>query len=149
MGATRRTRSLKSESGAELVELALTLPMLLFVLLAIADFGFVFQKQEIVANAAREGARLGAISSMTDSDVQTRVTNYMTNAGLTDTTTVTVTPTTLSAAGGTFQMVQVDVSYPHTYTFLGPLSDWFGGGFSSVPLSARAVMRRQVGGGGT
>ena len=53
-GMMRRRRRKHDETGAELVELALTLPMILLVLLCITDFGFLFQKQEIVANAARE-----------------------------------------------------------------------------------------------
>ncbi len=46
----RRTRG---EAGSELVEMALTLPLLLFTLLAIVDFGLLFQRQEVVTNAAQ------------------------------------------------------------------------------------------------
>ena len=48
----------RSEDGAELVEFALVLPMLLLVVLGIAEFGFIFQRYEVVTNAAREGARM-------------------------------------------------------------------------------------------
>jgi len=50
----RRLR--RSDSGAEVIEFALTLPLLLLVVLGIIEFGFVFQQYEVVTNAAREGA---------------------------------------------------------------------------------------------
>ena len=50
-------RRLRGESGAELIETALTLPLLLLVVVGIIEFGFVFQKYEVITNAAREGAR--------------------------------------------------------------------------------------------
>ena len=45
------------ERGAELVEFALVFPMLLLVMLGIMDFGFLFQRYEVLTAAAREGAR--------------------------------------------------------------------------------------------
>lgn len=139
------------ESGAELIEMALTLPLLLMVCLAIVDFGLMFQKYEIVTNAAREGVRLAARPNITPAEVITRVNNYVQNAGLpvgAGSPTVVVTPTTITSGPGTWQASQVDVSYPHDYLFLGPFSGWFGGGLSSVTLSAQAVMRLQTGGTG-
>ena len=137
----RRTRRLKSESGAELVEMALTLPLLLFALMAIVDFGLLFQRTEILHNAAREGARFAARPTSTDAEVQSRVTDYMTSSGLPAGGSVVVTPTTFSAAGRTYTARQVDVSHFHDYTFLAPIAGWFGGSFGQVTLNARATMR--------
>ena len=53
----------RSEDGAQLVEFALVLPMLLLVVLGIAEFGFIFQRYEVVTNAAREGARIATEST--------------------------------------------------------------------------------------
>ena len=53
-----RRKQPSSERGAELVEFALVLPLLLLLVLGIVDFGFLFQRFEVVTNAAREGARL-------------------------------------------------------------------------------------------
>ena len=44
------------ERGAELVEFAFVFPTLLLVMLGIIDFGFLFQRYEVVTNAARERA---------------------------------------------------------------------------------------------
>ena len=43
------------------MEFALTLPLLLVVIAGIVDFGFVFQRYEVITNAAREGARLASL----------------------------------------------------------------------------------------
>ncbi|MCH7720860.1 MAG: pilus assembly protein, partial [Planctomycetes bacterium] len=57
------------ETGAELIELALVLPILLLVLGGIMDFGFLFLRYEVVTNAAREGARIGVLRSRGFGDV--------------------------------------------------------------------------------
>jgi hypothetical protein len=46
----------RSEAGQSLVELALALPVLLLLLLVLADFGRAFYYTTILTNAAREGA---------------------------------------------------------------------------------------------
>ena len=50
-----------AERGAALVEFALAVPLLLVVIAGIVDFGFVFQRYEVITNAAREGARLASL----------------------------------------------------------------------------------------
>lgn len=55
------TRRVRSERGAELIEFALVFPVLLLVVLGIVDFGFLFQRMEVVTNAAREGARIAVL----------------------------------------------------------------------------------------
>ncbi len=140
-----------SEKGAELVEMALTLPLLLLVVLAIVDFGLMFQKYEVIVNSAREGVRLSARSGTTQTDVVDRVNSYVQGAGLpagAGGPTVVVTPTTISVGPGTWQATQVDVFYSHDYIFFGPFASLFGAGFSSVTLNAQATMRNQVGGSG-
>ena len=55
------TRIRRDSSGAELVEAALTFPLLLLVVLGILDFGLLFQQYEVITNAAREGARVAVL----------------------------------------------------------------------------------------
>ena len=124
--------------------MALTLPLLLLVLMAIVDFGLLFQRTEILHNAAREGARFAARPSSTDADVQARVQDYMTTSGLPAGGSVVVTPTTFSAAGLTYTARQVDVTHFHDYTFLAPIAGWFGGAFGQITLNARATMRLET-----
>ena len=54
-------RFARAESGAELIEFGLTLPLMLLVVLGIIEYGFVFQQYEVVTNAAREGARIAVL----------------------------------------------------------------------------------------
>ena len=49
-----------TERGANVVEFALVLVVLLLLLAAIADLGRAFNYYIVITNAAREGARLGA-----------------------------------------------------------------------------------------
>ncbi len=145
-GMMRRRRRRNNETGAELVELALTLPMVLLVLLCITDFGFLFQKQEIVANAAREGARLAARPSSSQTDVQNRVLAYVQASGLPTwpgSPAVVVTATTLTSGANTWPANQVNVSYDHGYSFLR-FVNFFGASFSTVTLSAQATMRLET-----
>ena len=55
----------RSQAGAELVEFALVLPILLLVFGGIVDFGLLLQRQQVVTNAAREGARLAVLPGYT------------------------------------------------------------------------------------
>ena len=51
----------KSEKGQAMVEMALVLPILLLLVGAIVDFGWLFYSQLALNNAAREGARYAVI----------------------------------------------------------------------------------------
>lgn len=54
------------EGGAQLLELALALPLLLVVAAGVIDFANAWNLRQILVNAAREGARLGATQPMLD-----------------------------------------------------------------------------------
>lgn len=52
----------KSEQGQAAVEFALCLPLILLILGAVMDFGWVFMHELTLSNAAREGARVAVIN---------------------------------------------------------------------------------------
>ena len=141
-----------AEDGAELVEFALVLPLLLLVLLGIAEFGFMFQRYEVITNAAREGARLAVLPGYQLNDfatVRSRVQTYVT-AGQVPTTasnpTVVVTTVPVVVGGGlpAINARRVVVTYTHTYMFLPGVGRLFGTTYSTVPLTAAAEMRVEV-----
>jgi Flp pilus assembly protein TadG len=79
----------RGSRGAELIELALVLPILLLMFAATVDFALMFQRYLVINNAAREGARIAVLPGYTSADVTNRVTQYVRN-GIGD---QTVTPT--------------------------------------------------------
>ena len=58
---TRLRRRWRTDSGAELVEFALVLPVLLVLIVGVADFALLFHGYQVTTNAAREGARLAIL----------------------------------------------------------------------------------------
>src|SRR5262245_59630018 len=139
-----RPKRKSSERGAELIEFALVLPLLLLLVLGIVDFGFLFQRFEVVTNAAREGARLAVLPGYVSGDVVSRVNTYLTEGGVPfDATHLQVQVTDVSitiAAGKTVDAKEVQVRYFHDYLFLGGVLGWFGGSLTSVPLTAVSTM---------
>jgi hypothetical protein len=152
---TRFARRARSARGAELIEFALVLPVLLLIVLGIVDFGFMFQRMEVVTNAAREGARLAVLPGYQIGDVQARVCDYLRTGGvplvgscpLPSNPTISVVmnfPIGLPG-GGTLTGKRVIVTYTHNYLFIGPIASLFGGTFSSVPVRGVAIMRDEAG----
>ena len=103
----------KKERGAAAVEFALILPLLMVILFGTIDWGWYFFVQQIVNNAAREGARVGSLTvpgtsgaaATASAQAEAQATTYLTAAGL-DGGKATVTPVV------TPTFVQVTVSYP-------------------------------------
>lgn len=56
-----KVRFSRDDRGSQAVEFAILVPVLLLILLGIVTFGFVFNAQITVTQAAREGARFAAI----------------------------------------------------------------------------------------
>ena len=139
----------RSEDGAQLVEFALVLPMLLLVVLGIAEFGFIFQRYEVVTNAAREGARIASLPGYSNADVQARVAAYVT-AGRVPTTgtnpVIAVTDVSIptTPGGPVLTAKRVTVTYLHTYMFLTGIGSWFGVTYATVPLTAVSEMRTEI-----
>jgi Flp pilus assembly protein TadG len=104
------------------VELALVIPLVVGLLVGLLEVGRIVQINEILCNAAREGARKASTGINTYADVQTTVANYLTNAGITNQTglTVTVYDVTQSNSGPKFDpstavwldQLQVTVTLP-------------------------------------
>ena len=141
-------RRYRSEEGANLVEFALVLPVLLLVLLGIVDMGFMFQRYEVVTNAAREGARLAVLPGYGTADVQSRVVAYV-SAGRVPTTgtnpDVLVEDVSIPVSGRpSMSAKRVTVTYTYTFQFLNALSAFFGSQ-AAVPLKAVSEMRTEAG----
>jgi len=136
-------RRLRSERGAEIIELAMVTPLLLILLGAIVDFGFVFRSWEVVTNASREGARVGVLPDYSctpggGGDVEPRVNQYLSSAGVTGATIEVQESTT-----GGLTTCSVRVSMFQQLPSLGVFGQFFGGNFTSVFVAASSSMRSE------
>jgi Flp pilus assembly protein TadG len=132
-----------SESGQAIIELAFALPLLLVIVMGIFDFGLMFQRFEVVTNAAREGARVGVLPSYSTADAKARAQQYLTSGGLTSSATINaaVAPVSFGSPLKTVNQITVTVQYVHNYVFIGPILNLFGGSLGSVTLQGVSTMR--------
>jgi Flp pilus assembly protein TadG len=145
-----------SNSGQAIVELALTLPLLVILVVGIVEYGVIYYDKAMLTNASREGARTGivfqgdgttspptcvdipnsAITTAVNNYLQTRLINFG-GAGAANTTiTRTGTSPDCDINGGT---VKVAVSYVHTYLMLPR----FLSGSNTITIGAETTMRRE------
>lgn len=135
-----RTGDGRRSRGQSLVEFAIILPVFLVIAYGIIDFGLAFDASIGVSNAAREGARQGAVQPNTTAiDNRVRaVAGRLNNSNMTITVTCKTSggaacPGGISGAttGGSI-VVRVD----YQYSMMTPIA--FG---SRIPLSSTAEMR--------
>ena len=168
MAALRRLlrRFVRAQSGAEVIEFALTLPLLLLVVLGIIEFGFLFQQYEVITNAAREGARIATLptysanAGVTQTNVTARVNQYLTAGGL--------SPASATIRGGSgcpsacnwlpvidtivagppavcVKVFPVTVEYAHPVAFVRGVTIFFGRTLpTTITLRSTARMRNEV-----
>lgn len=147
-----------AERGAALVEFALAIPLLLVVIAGIVDFGFLFQRYEVITNAAREGARMATLPGYDSTAVDTYVRNYvqkglsLNNSAMSTVMpsgSVTVSYSDITVPGAvtgtmTIETATVNVTYQHSWLLLRPmlalLSKSWG---TTIQLSASSQMRKE------
>ena len=142
-------RATRSERGSVLLEMAMTLPLLLLVSIAIFELGRAYQTQQILTNAAREGARMAVLPGYVEADVQNRVAGFLSAGGVAGvpTTNVAVSLVTPGAGAAPFTVKTVTVTVDYTFKYLGAIARPFGASFTTVPLKATSQMRTEVGAG--
>lgn len=141
--STRR----RAERGAELVEFALVLPLLLLIGLGMCDFGMLFQRYEVVTHAAREGARAGAVG-LSQQQIETVVETYLEAGGLNGDATIDVAFPTIGA-NPSLNAVRVTVAYPNGSFIVGPIARIFGSSLEVVTLRSASTMRVEIQGAGS
>jgi len=110
--------------AAAVVEMAVVLPILITILFGIIEFGWTFMSYQSIVNAAREGCRVAVLEGSTDTDIENRISQYMSLAGLntytgnlihstsgnpTETVVINVPYSTISLLGGYFGPTNFDI----------------------------------------
>ena len=133
MRKRRRTARLRDERGATVVEFAFIVPLLIVLVLGIAEFGHGFQVSGTLSAAAREGVRVMALQNdPAAARAAVRGAAPSLVPAVTD-AQITITPASCPTSGPTTTTVRLTVTYPMPF-----LTGFFGSG---VTLSGTGVMR--------
>jgi Flp pilus assembly protein TadG len=132
------------DAGQSLVEFAILIPVLMVVVVGIFEFGRAWNTQQVLTNAAREGARLAVIQTASSGDVQAVITDRLADAGLNPGLgSISVT----GMADGYGNPTSVTIFYPYEFVFLGPIMAFLGEGNGDAPgsitLNTEIVMRNE------
>jgi Flp pilus assembly protein TadG len=124
---------LRDQRGASAVEFAFIVPLLILLVLGIAEFGRAFQVSGTLSAAAREGVRVMVLQN-DPAAARAAVRNAATSLdpGVTN-AQITITPATCPRTGTGSTNVRLTVTYPMPF-----LTDFFGSG---VDLTGTGVMR--------
>ena len=111
-----------SEDGAELIEMAIVLPLLLLLIMGMVDFGFLFQRYVVLTNAAAEGARVASLPGYTDcrcDGARGSVRRQRWHPGRGQYRHGSAVALPGGAGGGTWPGSQVTVTHVYTYQYVG------------------------------
>jgi Flp pilus assembly protein TadG len=141
----RRANDRSGEHGAVVIESALTLLLLLTLIFGIFEAGRMMSMQQVLTNAAREGARL-SVTPLTGTDtlpstdaVKAKVNQYLQSVNMTG-ATITVTqsaPCTTPGCDTGMVMSSVTVSVPYSFLSIPLLN-------TSFTMTGTAVMRNET-----
>lgn len=144
-------RRLRNQNGTALLETAITLPIILLVSVGIFEFGRAYQVQQVLTNAAREGARLSILEGIGTDQVNTRVMNYLKEGkvikcgadGCDPAVTVTI-ERTLPFEGTTAS--KITINYPYQFMVLNGVVQLVRSGSTvgtPLTMTATALMRNE------
>lgn len=120
--------------GQSMVETALVLPIIILILMAIIDFGLLFNNYIVLSNASREASRKAAVGG-TDAEITTLITSLTGTLNTADRTT-SISPSQALRTHGT----QVTITITYNNHLLTPVVGAFFAGGSTI-LKSKTVMR--------
>ena len=140
--------SYRFRRGVAAVEFALVAPLFFMFVFGIIEFGRMVMVQQIMTNAAREGARIAIVPGTATATVQSQVATYLVNGAVISSTsalnggtgkpTMTVSPDPPSgAASGS--LVTVTVTVPFTAVSWLPTPIYLG----ATTMTATCTMRTE------
>ena len=137
----RGRRWLRREDGQALVEFALVVPVLLLLVVGLAEFARAWNTKQVLTDAARESLRSSVVANpdFTYESMLSVVDQALLRASL-DPEKAQVTTEGWKAGTGTLARVQID--YTYELGFFGALANWAAGDRTLV-LSTSFVMRNE------
>ncbi len=131
----------RADSGQALVEFAMVLPLLLILVIGLAEFSRAWNTKQVITDAAREGLRSSVVANpgFSSGDVVGLVNQALIRATL-DPARADVTVEGFRAGTGTPARIQID--YRYDFGFFGPLIGWAAEDRTLV-LSTSFVMRNE------
>jgi Flp pilus assembly protein TadG len=128
------TTALRDERGATVVEFAFIVPLLIMLVLGIAEFGHAFQVSGTLSAAAREGVRVMALQNdSVAARAAARAAAPTLKPALTDAQIKIPVPCPPPGTGTGTERVQLTIDYPMPF-----LTGFFG---TSITLHGTGVMR--------
>jgi Flp pilus assembly protein TadG len=143
----RAVRSVGRDTrGQAVVEFALVLPLLLVLMISVWEFARAWNIQQVLTDAAREGARVAVVGSgkgldgpTIKADAENAVRGALSIAAIDpDDADITVE----GEEDGRGDPVTVTIALPYRFAFLGPLMGWTIGK-SSLTLRTSITMRNE------
>ena len=137
---------IKDQKGGAVVEFAIVLPLLVFLVVGIFEFGLFVYNQQVITNASRVGVRAGIgrvdkdNNPITSTDIETIVNTYCQGELITFSISSPSTsfPDGTNIAGKTFQE---DFSVKVTYNYYFLVPSLFSIGNTYKPLTGLTLMK--------
>jgi hypothetical protein len=115
--------------GQAVVEFALVLPLVLIMVISVFEFARAWNIQQVLTDAAREGARVAVVGSgnkepeaMIKANVTSAIDNALSVAGIDP---ADAKPYGMPGVGdGTGSSATIQIALPYRFVFLGPLMEW-------------------------
>jgi hypothetical protein len=128
---------LKGTKASVVVEFALLLPLMVTLVFSIIELGSAWYFKQMMVNASREGARMGAMfEGGTNAEVVAYVQNLLNESGFPGDVSINAT----GAESGPGAQVQVQITGQHQLAVLGSLVP---GCPESINLTATTIMRHE------
>lgn len=140
----KRARRKSNRPGQSLVEFALTLPFLLLILMGIIQFGRAWMAQQVLTDAAREGARRAAVADPTVTiDTVHKVVKLALARAALDSSAVQIimSGTAIGTAGTRGDAIGVHLALPYSLGWLTPFMQFSMG--QGVTLRTYAEFRHE------
>ncbi len=124
--------------GAAVVEFAIVVPIFTLLVFGMIEFGRMVMVHQLLAGAAREGARQAIVNGATAVEVEQTVRNFLTATSIDgQEASVTVTPDPATAPTGTTVTVEAGIAFEKASWLPAPHF------LKQVTLNAASVMRHE------